>query len=139
MKCLPTKSQYRYVVWLHSTLFTMTVFMVSQLAIVGYLHRDNNYGLHSADYSIRTIGDAEFSKLTAEQQALCVAIPNDGTHMRITIRNPFVFWHVKTALFPSLILAVVALLLSFRISVQTLPQPDQSIDASRIVVPNGIA
>jgi len=110
-----------------SLLFVFIVLIVSHLVIVGYLHRDNNYGVRAGDYNIRTIGATEFAELAPDLQSHWVAVPDSDAYVHIIIKNSFVFLHVRNALMPALAMAIAALFL-YRWSYKSrLPETEPSL------------
>lgn len=87
----------------------LVFWVVGSLVIVGYLHRDNNYGVRPGDYGLRTIDSTEFATLAAEQQSGWDQVPGSDKYVRIIIKSPFIFSHVLTQLLPVLLFAIVAL------------------------------
>lgn len=90
-------------------LFMAFVSVVSDLVIVGYLHRDNNYGVRQGDYQIRAISSDKFAELAPEYQSSWIKMPDSDAYINIIIRNPFVFSHVSNALIPMLGFTIAAL------------------------------
>ena len=82
---------------------------VGSLVIVGGLHRDNNYGVRPGDYSLRTIDSTEFAELAPEQQMGWDHVPGSEKYIRIIIKSPFIFAHVRTHVLPILLFAMVGL------------------------------
>ena len=122
-----------------SLLLLAVVFVVSQLVIVGFWHRDNNYGVRPGDYKVRTISAAEFAELAPENQKNWTNIPNADAYLRIVIRNPFVFSHVRSALVPMLVFALAALVFHVRSykSVATNASPTVVQDGEPVPKPTG--
>lgn len=122
-----------------SLLLVAVVSAVSQLVIIGYWHRDNNYGVRPGDYQIRTVSAAEFAELAPEYQNDWINVPDSDAYIHIIIRNPFVFSHVTKALIPMLVFALAALVLYVRCykSVATNPNPTAAHDGEPVPKPTG--
>ncbi len=82
---------------------------IGQLVIVGYMHRDNNYGLRPGDYSVRTMDAVEFARLTPEQQIGWDSISGSDKYVLVYVKNPFVFSQVSPQLIMNMIFAMLAL------------------------------
>jgi len=93
-------------------LFMLVAHILSSLAIKGFWHRDNNYGIRTSDYRILTIDAASFSKLPVDRQQYWDLDGSSEKYISVNIKNPFVFWHVSTTLLPILTLALVAFFVS---------------------------
>lgn len=98
------------------------------LVIVGYLHRDNNYGVRPGDFELRTIDSTEFAKLKPEQQTSWNRVRNSDAYVKIIIKSPFVFSHVRTQVVPLLVFAMITLVSYVRWHRLPVPKPENADD-----------
>jgi|GEM_PF-4696436 len=86
-------------------LFTVLAWIACQLVITGYWHRENNYGIRPGNYSLHAISAGEFQQLPAERQKYWTQQEADQ-YLQVTIKQPFIFRHIRDALIPILAVAL---------------------------------